>query len=123
MAYDEYLADRVRQILQEKNTSFEEKKMMGGLCFMVDGKMCCGVLFNKKTQLDLLMARIGPAAAEEVEDREGCLPMDFTGRPMKGYVFVSPEGFDLEEDLAFWLQLCLDFNPLAKASKKRKKKE
>ncbi len=46
--------------------------------------------------------------------------MDFTGRSIKGYVFVTPEGFDMEEDLDYWLQLCLDFNPLAKASKKRK---
>ena len=50
----------------------------------------------------------------------GCIPMDFTGKTMKNFVFIDPIGYDLEEDLLFWIQLCLDFNPLAKASKKRK---
>lgn len=122
MAYDEYLADRIRVQLSDQQTSFEEKKMMGGLCFMVDGKMCCGIHFDKKRETDLLMARIGPEASEQAIERPGCLPMDFTGRPMKGYVFVSPEGFDSDEDLAHWIELCLAFNPLAKSSKKRKKK-
>jgi len=95
--------------------------MMGGLCFMVNDKMCCGIHFDKKREIDLLMARIGEAASPKALEKEGCLPMDFTGRPMKGYVFVTPEGVDMEEDLDYWIQLCLDFNPLAKASKKRKK--
>lgn len=69
------------------------------------------------------MARIGPEAAEKHQNKTGCQPMDFTGRPMKGYVFITPDGYDTEDDLEFWLQLCLDFNPLAKASKKRKPKE
>lgn len=122
MAYDEYLADRIRVQLGDQQSSFEEKKMMGGLCFMVDGKMCCGIHFDKKRETDLLMARIGSEASEQAIERPGCLPMDFTGRPMKGYVFVSPEGFDSDEDLAHWIKLCLAFNPLAKSSKKRKKK-
>ena len=78
--------------------------------------------YDKKKETDLLMARIGEEASEGALQRQGCYPMDFTGRPMKGYVFVTPEGFDSEEHLAFWIQLCLDFNPLAKASKKRRKK-
>lgn len=122
MAYDELMADRVRQIFREKNTSFFEKKMFGGLCFMVDDKMCCGIHFDKKKNTDLLMARIGEEASIAASKRAGCHPMDFTGRPMKGYVFITPDGFDSDDDLAYWLQLCIDFNPIAKASKKRKKK-
>lgn len=121
MAYDEHLAERIRRVLIEKKAPFEEKKMMGGLCFLVDEKMACGVHFDKKKQTDLIMARIGEEASISAMRKEGCHPMDFTGRPMKGYVFISPEGFDKDEDLEYWLQLCLDFNPLAKASKKKKK--
>ena len=121
MPYDELIADRVRQAFRDTNTSFEEKKMFGGLCFMVDDKMCCGILWNKKKETDLLMARIGEEAYEEAMKRTGCHPMDFTGRPMRGYVFVTPDGFDLDEDMAYWINLCVVFNPFAKASAKKKK--
>lgn len=113
MAYSELLADRIRQVFKEKNTRFEEKKMMGGLCFMVDDKMCCGVHEER------LMGRIDPDFEAEAMKREGCKQMDFTGRPMKGYVFVYPEGTDRDKDLEFWVQRCLDFNPKAKSSKKK----
>lgn len=122
MAYDEYLADRIRKAFNELKAKPLEKKMMGGLCFMVDGKMCCGIHFDKKKQTDLLMARIGEAACEKAMKKKGCHPMDFTGRPMRGYVFVSPDGFDKDRDLKYWIGLCMAFNPLAKASKKRKPK-
>ena len=122
MAYDEFAADRIRQAFQEKGISYEEKKMIGGMCFMVDGKMCVGTHIDKKSGQNLLMARIGEDAIEQAMKQDGCLPMDFTGRPMKGYVFVNPEGTDMDADLASWIQLAIDFNPLAKASKKRKKK-
>ncbi len=122
MAYDELLVDRVRLLFDRQGLQVLEKKMMGGLCFMLEEKMCCGVLFNKKKQLDLLMVRIGPDAVEASLDREGALPMDFTGRPMKGFLFVAPEGFEQESDLQYWVQLCIDFNPLAKKSSKKKKK-
>lgn len=114
MAYDEFLADRVRDCLASTKTHFEEKKMMGGLCFMVDDKMCVGVVKNS------LMARIGPDVYEEALQKAGCKPMDFTGRPMKGFVFIEPEGIDMEADLSYWVELCLAFNPLAKSSKKKK---
>jgi len=120
MAYDEFMADRIRQILKEKKVLFIEKKMMGGLCYMIDDKMCCGIHFDKKKKTDLLMARIGDPATEKALQRTGCHPMDFTGRPMKGFVFVSPEGFDTDEDMSYWIQLCLDYNPLATSSKKKK---
>lgn len=115
MAYDEHLADRVRSYFIEKKISSQEKKMMGGLCFMVDNKMCVGV------HNDRLMARIGPEVYDQALAKTGCQPMDFTGRPMKGFVFVKQKGIDLEDDLAYWLQLCLDFNPQAKSSKKKRK--
>ena len=122
MAYDELLADRIRQVFTERKANFYEKKMFAGLCFMVEDKMCCGIHFDKKKNTDLLMARIGEEASSNAMKKKGCHPMDFTGRPMKGYVFVTPDGFDTDKDLEYWLDLCLAFNPLAKVSKKRKKK-
>ena len=116
MAYDEHLADRVRRKLEEKHIVSEEKKMMGGLCFMVDEKMCMGVMKNQ------LMTRIDPEEYEKALAMENSKIMDFTGTPLRGFLFVEPEGIDNEADLNFWIQLCLDFNPKAKASKKKKKK-
>ena len=115
MAYDEHLADRIRQTFNEKGIPVEEKKMMGGICYLVNDKMCAGV--NK----DRLMARIDPDIYEEVLTRKGCREMDFTGRIMKGFVFVESVGTDLDTDLARWIQLCLDYNPKAKSSKKKPK--
>ena len=75
MAFDELLADRIKSVLNEKNASFEEKQMMGGLAFMVNNKMCVGVIKNK------ILARIDPDTYEDAITKEGCRPMDFTGRP------------------------------------------
>ena len=122
MAYDEFLADRARQLLKEKSVSFFEKKMMGGLCFMVDDKMCFGMHIDKNTNASLLMARVGLDSYEKALSKKHCTEMNFTGRSMKGYVFVTEEGFDSDIDLEVWIQMCLDFNPLAKSSKKRKPK-
>ena len=113
MAYNELLAERIRIALIKKQTSFVEKKMMGGLCFMVNDKMCLGVI------KDNLMARIDPDVYEEALSKKGCVEMDFTGRPMKGYVFVEPSGIFFDKDLSYWIRLCLDFNPKAKSSKKK----
>jgi len=112
MAYNEFLADRIRVSLNEKNCPYTEKKMMGGLTFMIDNKMCVGII------KDDLMARIDPAIHDEALTRNGCRDMDFTHRPMKGFVFINPEGTDMDEDLKFWIDLALDYNPRAKASKK-----
>lgn len=122
MAFDAYLAERIRIYFNEKQLNFYEKKMMGGLVFMLNDKMCCGIHFDKKRKCDLLMARVGEKAAHEHNNRKGCHPMEFTGRPMKGYVSIDPEGFDLEEDLVFWLNHCIAYNPEATIAKKRKKK-
>ena len=119
MAYNEFLSDRIIQLLNEKNVHYLAKSMMGGLVFMVDNKMCFGIHFSKKKNIDLLMARIGEDATENALKEEGCHPMDFTGRPMKGYVFVDPDGWDLEADLEKWIDLCLVHNPFAKSSKRK----
>lgn len=117
MAYNEFLGDRIQQILIEKNVNFFEKKMFGGLCFMVDNKMCVGIV------KDEVMARIGVEKYAEALTKEGCNEMNFTGRPMKGYVFLTDDATDLDSDLEYWVQLALDFNPFAKASIKKKRKK
>lgn len=111
MAFDEKLAQRVRRLLVGQKT-VEEKKMMGGLTFMVNGKMCLGVL------KDDLMARIDPGVYETALSQKGCREMTFTGKPMKGFVLVGSTGTASEKDLTDWIDLALDFNPRAKASKK-----
>jgi hypothetical protein len=122
MAYDEYLADRIKHIFKSKGIPVEGRKFMGGYCFFMDDKMCIGLDINKNTNEDRLMARIGENAAKSALQRVSCSPMDITGRPMKDFVFVSPDGFDLEEDLEYWVQLGIDYNPIAKKSKKKKNK-
>ena len=111
MAYDENLVDRIREILSE-HRNVEEKKMMGGICFMVNEKMCVGIL------KDELMARIDPTIYESALELNGCREMNFTGKPMKGYIYVNEEGIETQKDLTYWIQLCVDFNPIAKRSKK-----
>ncbi len=113
MAYNELLEQRIRRYFDGKRIKRESKRMMGGLCFMVKGKMCVGV------EKDRLMARIGPDAYEDALTRKGCRPMDFTGRPMRGFVFVELEGLRSDKDLAFWLELALAYNPTAKKSARR----
>lgn len=110
MAYDEYLGDRIKRIMQSKKVNFFEKKMMGGLVFMVNEKMCCGIHIDKKYGDSLLMAKIGEDAYKEEIKKDVCLPMDFTGRPMRGYIYITPQGFDLDEDLEYWIQKAVDFN-------------
>lgn len=113
MAYNEKLNDRVREALAHL-PGVEEKYMFGGCCYMVNGKMCMGIAN------EFLMCRIGPAAYEQALERKGCTEMVFTGKPMKGYVYVSEEGLKTKKDLDYWVGLCLAFNKEAKASKKKK---
>ncbi len=84
---------------------------------MVDNKMCCGTHIDKKTDEEYLLCRIGEKAYEKAIEKDYVIPMNFTGKSMKGYIFVVEPGFKSKKDLSYWLQLCLDFNPLAKASK------
>lgn len=104
MAYDENLADRIRKQLHNKHVLFQEKKMMGGLSFMINDKMCVGIVKND------LMARVGKDNYEAALKKPGSRPMDFTGKPMKGYVFVEPAGIDMESELEYWIDLSLEFN-------------
>lgn len=112
MAYDEKLADRVRERIAETHKNVEEKKMFGGLCFMVNKKMCVGV------EQERLMLRIDPDQYDELLEKEGCRPMDFTGKPMKGYVFVDTSVLRTKKQLDYWLALALEFNKKAKPSRK-----
>jgi hypothetical protein len=119
MAFDPHQVERIRLVLKRKKVAFIEKKMIGGMCFMVDEKMCMGTHIDKTSGASLLMARIGAEATSKNLSRPGCRAMDFTGRVMKDYVFVTAEGLDSEEDLEYWVSAALDFNPFAKASKKK----
>ena len=114
MEYNLKLAERIRQQLTEQ-TDVVEKEMMGGLTFMVNGKMCVGIIDDE------LMCRINPALHESSVERTGCRTMDFTKRPMKGYVMVDETGMGTGKQLKYWMDLALEFNKIAKAAKKRKK--
>jgi TfoX/Sxy family transcriptional regulator of competence genes len=114
MAYDENLNNRIREAIGDL-PKVEEKHMFGGTCFMVNGKMCIGVV------KDEMMCRIDPDIYEEALEKEGCREMVFTGKPMKGYVFVGEEALKTKKQFNYWINLCLEFNKKAKAAKKRKK--
>lgn len=116
MAYDNNLAIRVREYLSEiEEFQVEEKKMFGGLAFMVNDKMCINVGDNQ------LMCRFDPNLEEQLSERPGFLPMIMNGKEYKGYCYVDPIGYKSKKDFEFWMKLCLDFNEMAKSSMKRKK--
>lgn len=102
MAYDEALAARVRRMLDEQD-DVNERKMFGGLAFMVGGHMCCGVIG------DDLVLRLGAEAADAALDEPHVRPMDFTGRPMKGFVYVAANGASTDGGLRRWLDRALAF--------------
>lgn len=113
MAYNTKLADRVRQYLVHvPNIQTEEKKMFGGLAFMVNGKMCVNVSGEN------LMCRFDPSLQAEISKRKGFQTMIMKGKEYKGYCYVSPEGIKTENDFEYWIELCLSFNNQAKSSKK-----
>lgn len=119
MAYSEYQKERLESILKSRVGNYEGKKFMGGYWFFVDGKMCIGTKVDKTTGRDRLGARIGDEAIPEALKRPGCRLMDITGKPLKGFVLVDAEGFDMEADLEYWVQLCVQHNPFAQRSKKK----
>lgn len=102
MAYDLGLAHRIEDHFQGRH-DVETKKMFGGLCFMVSHHMCCGIVG------DILMARVGPDMYEACLSKPHGKEMDFTGRAMKGMVYVSPDGLASDEELAGWIDLCDHF--------------
>jgi TfoX/Sxy family transcriptional regulator of competence genes len=114
MAYDEKLADRIRERIADL-PNVEEKEMMGGVVFMYNGKMCIGVI------KDEMMCRIDPDVHSMAIEKTGCRTMDFTKRPMKGYVLIDDTGMKSNKDFDYWIELALDFNKHAKASKKKNK--
>jgi hypothetical protein len=102
MAYDEGLAQRIRQELDQV-PDLVEKKMFGGVAFMVRGNMACGV------HKDMLMVRVGPERYEETIQMPHTRPFDMTGRAMKGWLLVEPGGMESEADLKDWLNQGVDF--------------
>ena len=102
MAYSEQIAQRIRAALGGR-PDLREQKMFGGIAFMLAGNMCVGVLG------ETLMARVGPEQYGEALVQPYARPMDFTGRPMRGFVYVEAEGFADEADLQAWVQRCIRF--------------
>ncbi len=117
MAFNEKLASNVRELIAATQKNVEEKAMFGGLCFMVNDKMCVGV------EKERLMVRLDLVKFDEVIEKDGCKPMDFTGKIMKGYVFVDIAALNTKNKLEYWINLALEYNKTAKASKPKKKKK
>jgi TfoX/Sxy family transcriptional regulator of competence genes len=116
MAYNEKLANRVREALSGKK-KVEEKMMFRGVCFMVNGKMCVCV------SADEIMCRIGPDHYAEALEKNGCRPMIHNGKSMKGFVFVSEDSIRAKKDFDHWINLSLDFNSKAKKTKPKATKK
>jgi len=108
MAFDEKVAARVRAALKGRR-GVAEKKMFGGIAFMVRGHMAIGV------NDDTLMVRVGPDAYEASLARPAAREMDFTGKPLRGYVYVGPKGFASAAGLGEWIERALAFNRTLKA--------
>jgi TfoX/Sxy family transcriptional regulator of competence genes len=102
MAYDEALADRIRELLSAR-ADVAERKMFGGIAFMVAGNMACGVLGED------LIVRLDRDESEKALAEDGVRPFDFTGKPMKGIVFISPERTAADEALAEWVETGADY--------------
>lgn len=102
MAYDENLAERVRKAVANRKR-VTEKRMFGGLAFLLDGRMFCGVLGND------LVVRVGPARHAAALSRPHARPMDFTGRPMTGFIYVDPRGVKTAAALAKWVREAADY--------------
>ncbi|MBC9913338.1 TfoX/Sxy family protein [Chitinophaga varians] len=113
MAFDEKMADRVRELIAPASSNVEEKKIFGGLCFMVDDKMCVGV------KADHIMLRIDPALTDAVLEEEGCTPMVHGGKTMPGFVFVDNSALHTKKQLEHWVDRALAYNKLAPPSKKK----
>lgn len=113
MPYKEALVERVRKRLSTINKKIIEKKMFGGLAFIVDGKMCINVSGQH------LMCRFDPQLQEEVQKKKGFLPMIMKGKTYKGYCYVKSSGYDSNIEFEYWIDLCLAFNAKAKPSPKR----
>jgi hypothetical protein len=118
MAYDTILADRVREFLADvPNIEVEEKVMFNVLNFMVNGKTCVCVSGEN------LMLRFDPGRQEELSEKNGYETMLMKGKAYKGYCYINPDGYKDKKDFEYFLNLCIDFNKMAKSSKKRNAKK
>lgn len=113
MSYDQHLHERVEKVLKDKKIKSVQKNMIGGRCFMVNDKMVVGVTN------DSLMVRIDPELYPVALTKKGCRHMDFNGRTLKGFLLVESIGVRSDKDLLYWIELSLDFNPKAKAAKRK----
>jgi len=111
MPYDERMADRIREIIAERTDNVIEKKMFGGLCFLVDDKICVAVKSDK------IFARVAPDVFEAALGQDGITTMDRGFKTMKGYLYINFDLLQTQKQLEHWVNLALDFNPLAKSSK------
>ena len=112
MAYNKSLAEKVRnQLLKLSTKKIIEKKMFGGLAFIIDKKMCINISGEN------LMCRFDPILEEKVQSRKGYLPMKMKGKLYKGYCYVEKIGFKTDRHFYYWINLCVDFNEKAKSSK------
>ena len=102
MAFDEKLADRIRKALGRRK-GITEKKMFGGLSFLLKSKMCCGVL------KDILVVRVNPKESGMLLKKPHVRPMDFTGHPMKGFLYVNKQGYKTEKQLSAWVERSVEF--------------
>lgn len=112
MPFNEHISNQIREALLNCN-NVTEKHMFGGICYLVNDKMCVGVVGDE------MMCRIGEENYADALEQNGCREMVFTGRPMKGYVFVEESVLKTRKDFQYWVDLCLEFNPKAKMAKKR----
>lgn len=118
MAFDERLADRIRALTHDR-MDIQERKMFGGLAFLVRGHMCCGIVGSD------LMVRVGPDGYEDALASAHVRPMDFTGRPSKGMVYVAPAGIRTAGALRKWIERGISFSetlPARTASPRRTKR-
>jgi TfoX/Sxy family transcriptional regulator of competence genes len=112
MTYNQSIANKIRERLADL-PNITEKDMMGGIAFMLNDKMCVGVI------KDEMMCRIDPLKFEEAIEQRGCRPMDFTGRVMKGWIFVDHDGMRNADEFEHWIRLSLAYNVSAKKSKRK----
>jgi TfoX/Sxy family transcriptional regulator of competence genes len=115
MAYDEQLAERVRRALGER-PDITERKMFGGLTFLREGRMCCGIVGQE------LMVRVIEAEMPAVMRQRHVRPMDFTGKPLRGFVFVAPQGFSTAAALKTWIARGLRFAESSDEPRSRRRK-
>lgn len=113
MAYNEKLAGKIREALAHVK-KVEEKKMFGGIAYMVNGKMCLGV--DKED----IMLRCTPEASDDLLLRRGVRPFDLTGKPMKGWLLISPEATKAKKDFDFWVSVAIESNKRIAPTKSKK---